>query len=76
MALYAFTFVNHLGEGFGTTTIMCRDDGHALECGQPLTAQGYPVDVRDGDRLVATLPACLTELSEWSRYLRERWPSD
>lgn len=31
MALYAFIFINHPGEDFETSTVMCRDDGHVLE---------------------------------------------
>jgi len=76
MAIYAFTFVNHLGEGFGTTVKTCRDDGHAIECGRGLAARGYPVEVRHGDRVTTTLPAPSAELRDWFSHLRKRWPHD
>jgi hypothetical protein len=72
MSCYAFTFLNHLGEGFGTRSQPCRDEQDAREVGQALVPLGYPVMISRAGTQLAILYPDRSELVAWAQALARK----
>lgn len=66
MRSYAFTFLNHLGEGFGTRSQPCRDEQDAREVGLALVPLGYPVVISLAGKQLTLYPD-RSELVAWAQ---------
>ena len=71
MRVYGFSLVNHLGEPFERCELICRDDAHALECAESLSAKCAQVEVRLAGECIGSIHAGPWQAERWRRRILE-----
>ena len=71
MPTYRFTFLNHLGEGFGSRELDCRDHDDARDTARAIEPDGYPIEIRCDGILIDTIERPPTWLAAWVKPFQE-----